>query len=183
MKERKITVNLVMANVFAVVLFIVVSILSGLLWSAMRDGGFVLRVADDAGVYLLKTSLFVVAVIGGIVVHELIHGLTWAHYASSGWKSISFGVLWNMLTPYCHCNEPLKLRPYVVGALMPLVVLGVVPWIAGMAVGSPIVTIFGIVFITAAGGDILVVWKLRREKASVTVLDHPTEAGCVVYDE
>ena len=71
-------------------------------------------------------SVFV-TLMAGIVVHELIHGLTWAYFAKKGFKSIRFGVFWEMLTPYCHCSEPLTVRQYCIGALMPLVVLGIIP--------------------------------------------------------
>jgi hypothetical protein len=35
----------------------------------------------------------------GIILHELIHGITWAKYTKDGFKSIRFGVLWKFLTP------------------------------------------------------------------------------------
>ena len=43
-----------------------------------------------------------------IVVHELIHGFTWGMFAQSKLKAISFGFIWQYLTPYCTCKEPLK---------------------------------------------------------------------------
>src|SRR5690606_9207687 len=68
---------------------------------------------------LLTGLLFLVVVIVGVVVHELIHGITWAIFAKNGLRSIKFGILKEMLTPYCHCQEPLKLKPYLLGAMMP----------------------------------------------------------------
>jgi hypothetical protein len=32
------------------------------------------------------------------IMHELIHGITWAKYTKDGFKSIRFGVLWKFLT-------------------------------------------------------------------------------------
>lgn len=40
----------------------------------------------------------------------------------------------------------------------------------------------GIIFIASAAGDIMVVWKLRKENPNNTVLDHPSEAGYLVYE-
>lgn len=47
-------------------------------------------------------------IIGGIVVHELIHGATWAYYARHGWRSIRFGIAWKALTllPLCRAHVP-----------------------------------------------------------------------------
>ena len=124
-----------------------------------------------------------VAFIAGIVVHELVHGITWAMFAKRGWKSISFGMIWKMLTPYCHCDEPLKVREYIIGALMPLLVVGVIPMILGLCLQSIFLTFFGAFYVGGAAGDIMIVVLLRHEPAGNMVLDHPSEAGCLIYEE
>ena len=40
-----------------------------------------------------------------------------------------------------------------------------------------------IIFIAAAAGDIMIVWKLRKENRDNMILDHPSEAGYLVYEE
>lgn len=117
----------------------------------------------------------------GIVVHELVHGITWAVYAKSGFRSIRFGVLWKMLTPYCHCKEPLQLRHYLLGAIMPAMVLGFVPAVLALAMGSAKVLVFALFFTMAAMGDFMIIQLIRKEPADTMVLDHPSEAGCYVF--
>lgn len=125
--------------------------------------------------------LFTAAVVIGIVLHELIHGITWALFAKKGFKSIRFGVLWKLLTPYCHCTEPLKIKHYLLGAITPALFLGFVPGIAGIVVESYPVTLFGIFFIIAAIGDFMIVYLLKNEKPDDYAQDHPSEAGCFVF--
>lgn len=191
LKERKMTVSLVWANVFCILLFVAAAFVAIVAWTLLW-GKESLAFTPCAGVQspssgLLKSCvgpiLFLVAMTVGIVVHELIHGLTWAFFAKAGWKSISFGVMWKMLTPYCHCSEPLKVKPYIWGALMPLIVLGVAPMLLGLIIRSGWLLAYGAVFVSAAAGDILVAWKLRYEPRDHEVLDHPTEAGCIIYEE
>jgi hypothetical protein len=43
--------------------------------------------------------IVLIALTIGIILHELIHGITWAKYTKDGFKSIRFGVLWKFLTP------------------------------------------------------------------------------------
>lgn len=193
MKERKLTVNIVWANIFSIIALAIIAIPTAYLWYTLWGEADMLPTVKkgmsdeefDSWLiwYSIKMAALFIAFIGGVFVHELIHGLTWAHYAKSGWKSISFGVMWKLLTPYCHCSEPLKVRPYIIGALMPLIILGILPWILGLCFGSIWPTVFGVIYIVAASGDILIVWKLRNEKSTSTVLDHPTEAGCIIYEE
>ena len=181
---RKVTIDITKANVFAFVLMAVSAVVLivpyCLIWGSEWNGETVRQFFDS---FVLDWALFMVAMIVGIVIHELIHGLTWACFAPSGWRSISFGVMWKMLTPYCHCNEPMRPRPYIMGALMPLIVLGIVPAIACLLSGSLFMLIWSIFFIAAAAGDIWMAWLLTKESADCTVLDHPSEAGFYVFDE
>lgn len=179
-KGRKVAINIVSANVFSIVLLIVSGVVFivpfYLIWgSAGWESGR--SIFGFAGLWLLIAFLI------GVVVHELLHGITWACYAKSGWKSISFGVMWKLLTPYCHCNEPMSVKAYLAGALMPLLVLGIIPAVVSLIVGSIPLLAWGILFIAAASGDIWMSWLLTKEDPESTILDHPTEAGFYVFDK
>ena len=134
---RMVTIDIVKANIFAVVLMIVsgIALLVPyiLIWHDQWSRETVKEFFDT---FLWRGSLFVILMAVGIVVHELIHGITFACFAPSGWRSISFGIMWKMATPYCHCNEPLHPRPYIVAALMPLIVLGIIPAVICLVIGS-----------------------------------------------
>ena len=139
-----------------------------------------LDVVLGAGFFLLAFLAFVVLT----VVHELVHGLTWSLFAKSGWKSVSFGVIWKYLTPYCTCNEALSRRAYIVGALMPTLVLGILPVLAAYATGSLFLLVVGLLMILGGGGDLTIVLKMLRFKpdgGEVLYLDHPYECGLVAF--
>lgn len=61
---------------------------------------------------------------GGVIAHELVHGITWALFAKNGFRSIRFGVMWRMATPYCHCKEPMQIKQYLSGAITPFIFVG-----------------------------------------------------------
>lgn len=192
MKERKETINLGAANVWSIALFAVAAIVCVTYYGVVRgwDGasddivGALKRANGDLWWSSLVWMLvaFVVLILGAAV-HELVHGIVWAHYAKSGWRSISFGVMWKALAPYCHCSEPLKVPDYRCGALAPLFIVGILPAIVAPFFHSPFLLLFGIIYIAGASGDLMVVWRLRKENPENTVLDHPTEAGYLVYEE
>lgn len=130
--------------------------------------------------YLL--ALMPLLIIGaGIVLHELIHGLTWSLFARNGHRSVKYGILRKSATPYCHCKEPLQVRHYVLGALMPAIVLGILPATAAVICGDFYLLVSGVFFIMAATGDFMIVHLLRNEKKGDQVMDHPSEAGCYIY--
>ena len=115
----------------------------------------------------------------GIIIHELLHGLTWAYFAPNGLKSIKFGVKWKYLTPYCHCKEPLKVKHYKLGGAMPLLVMGILPSLVGIIIGHGGILSFGIFFTTAAGGDIIALYMLYKLDNNTYVSDHPDKMGFV----
>jgi len=117
----------------------------------------------------------------GIIIHELIHGITWAIYTENGFKSIKFGVLWKMLTPYCHCEEPLKVKHYIIGAIMPVIILGFLPYVYSLFTGNVFWLFFSIFFTIAAVGDLMIINLVRKEKMNSLVLDHPSEVGCYIF--
>ncbi|MCF6225447.1 MAG: DUF3267 domain-containing protein [Xanthomonadales bacterium] len=125
-------------------------------------------------------SIFILLIVG-IILHELIHGLTWARFAKKGFRSIKFGVLWEMLTPYCHCTEPLKVKHYIIGALAPAIILGFIPAIIAMIIGSIGLLVFGIFFIMAATGDFVIINLIKKENMNDLIQDHSSEAGCYIY--
>jgi len=122
---------------------------------------------------------FLYVLIIGIIIHELLHGLTWGYFASNGLKSIKFGVKWKFLTPYCHCKEPLKVKHYKIGGAMPLIVMGIIPSIIGLITGHGGILSFGIFFTWAAGGDIIALFMLRKLDRDVYVSDHPEKMGFI----
>lgn len=174
-QEQKI-VDIVWANIFGLLILIPIIIFYGipyfLIW------GYNYERPENFNSFFL---LFILCFLVGVVIHELIHGITFAAFAKSGFKSIRFGVMWKMITPYCNCKESLKIKHYIIGALMPGIVLGLIPAILAVVFGSYFLLLVGVVFTIAASGDVLIVWSLRKENKNDYVLDHPSEAGCIVY--
>ena len=136
------------------------------------------RISASSGLTVLALLLLLT------VVHELIHGVTWSRFTKS-FKDIEFGVIWKYLTPYCTCSEPLGKWQYITGALMPGLLLGIVPCIIGCIATDILFLAAGVLMTIAAGGDILIVKMILGNKASKTALylDHPTEVGLVVFQK
>ena len=178
-KGRKVTVDIVKANIFALVIMLVAALVLIVpfvyIWGVRNSSIGMFGDTRQLGVAIL---VFVI----GIVVHELIHGITWSFFAPQGWKSISFGVIWKMLTPYCHCDDPMRIPGYMLGAIMPCIVLGIIPSIVALCIGNFPLLAWGIVFIAAAAGDLWMTWLLTKENPRSMVFDHPTEAGFYIID-
>jgi hypothetical protein len=176
-KEAKI-IDLVVANKVALKYFAVFTLVFGLpyylLWG-FNLSSFVMKN------HLLSAILPFLVLLLGIIVHEFIHGVFFSIFASKGFKSIKFGILWKMLTPYCHCKEPLKIKQYIIALLAPLIILGIVPAIISLFIGNLLLLVFGIFFSGAAAGDLMIYSLIKKENHEDYVLDHPSEAGYYIF--
>ena len=74
----------------------------------------------------------------------------------------------------------MKLKHYRLGGVMPYVILGIVPSLISLISGNSAMLLFGIVFTFAAGGDLTILWLLRKEDRNEIVQDHPDKIGCFI---
>jgi hypothetical protein len=132
--------------------------------------------------FLVDAWITVPALLAGFVLHELIHGAAWAYYGRKSLTIIRFGINWKALAPYAHCPEPMDAGAYRLGAAAPGVLLGLVPIGIATWVGPTWLFFPGMLLSLAAAGDVLILWVLRKIPSRLLVQDHPTRAGCLVYD-
>ena len=125
---------------------------------------------------------FLIVFFAGIVLHELIHGLTWMLFGRKPLRAIRFGFQLKTLTPYAHCTEPMGVNAYRIGTVMPGILLGLFPTLLGIMNGNGWLLAFGALFTMAAGGDFLILWLLKDVDRRKLVEDHPTRAGCYILD-
>ena len=132
-----------------------------------------------------QTILLVIFYFALVILHDLIHGLTWSRFTKDGFRSISFGVIWRSLNPYCTCTEPLSKTHYLAGSLMPWFVLGILPCIASLIFQSGYLLVIGVVMALSAGGDLLIVQMVlsRKGEGEMLFLDHPTDIGLVCLEK
>lgn len=180
-KKTDLTISIVKANLLVFLLAIPV-VAIGVLLFAWRNPISLLTPSPKGSL------LFIVLYFVLIVAHELIHGLTWSLHAEHHFKDIEFGFMKEYLTPYCTCTTPLLKSHYILGALMPCIVLGLLPTAIGIMLGSHLLFWTGIVMILSAVGDIMIVWKVlafKKQDSSKEVLiyDHPTQAGSVIFEK
>jgi len=163
----------ILLYIFPIVLFLALPYL--LFWNKIILKYFKIILIEDFYITLL-------ALIGGIIFHELLHGFTWAILSKKGVKSVKFGFSKINLSPYCHCKFPIKLKYYICGGLMPALILGILPSLISWFTGNLALLLFGMVFTIGAGSDLLICWKLRKVNMNSLVQDSPDKTGCYLIE-
>ncbi|MGK7395800.1 MAG: DUF3267 domain-containing protein [Candidatus Cyclobacteriaceae bacterium M3_2C_046] len=125
---------------------------------------------------------FWILFIPGILLHELLHALGWLSFSQAGFSDMKFGFHWKTLTPYAHCKLPMKVNPYRWGCLLPGLAMGIIPWTIALILGNDWLAWFSIFFTIAAGGDLYILWLIRKVKSHQWVKDHPDKIGGMVME-
>jgi hypothetical protein len=178
--KTDLSISMEKANVYSLAFALPIAGLLAVIYILRWGGG---QFAAGFNSLFENFIIFLVVFFLGIVLHELIHGLAWMLFGRKSFHAIKFGFQVKTFTPYAHCLEPMKVNPYRIGTVMPGLVLGFFPALTGIITGNGWLTAFGLLFITAAGGDFLILWLIRDVDSDKLVEDHPTRAGCYVLDD
>lgn len=178
-RRTELTISIVKANIFAIGLMVAALVIGLVLFFLAND-------LDSVTIRRVNPLLWILAFAVLIVVHELIHGVSWAIFTEHHFGDIAFGFMKQYLTPYCACAVPLSKGQYIFGALMPLLLVGIMPMIIGILSGSFFWLLIGAALVAGAGGDIQIVGNILRYKSEaddILYIDHPTQAGGVIFEK
>jgi len=170
---KKKTISVTSASIYAMLITFIISI--PILIAYYITTG-VLK-PEKTLVKSIKLYEFVIVVSGSIVVHELIHAAVFSVFAKDTWKNVKIGFQIKTLTPYAHCKVPLKKIHYELALMMPGIILGLIPVIIAFNTASILLLYYGLFMLMGAGGDIVLLFMLRKVPNTKKILDHDSEVG------
>jgi len=130
---------------------------------------------------LLNYKIFILLFLG-ILIHELLHALTWMVLQKEGFQQIKFGFNLKALTPYTHYKKAIKMWKYRWGGAVPGLFMGFIPLIISFIIGNASLNFIGFLFTWAALGDVISLWMTRKYNGSQLVQDNPNELGVIVIN-
>jgi hypothetical protein len=175
--RKKVTIDIWAANRWGLFLLAVSAVLLLVPYFLMSSWSYFLEQLTNGWAILV----FCFSLVAGVFLHEGIHGLTWG-LTNRNFHNVSFGIIRKYITPYCHYSEPMSRSKYILGAVMPFLLLGIVPAVWGLMVMNVWIIFFAIFFIAGAAGDLWMIGLILKENPKAQFLDHPSEAGFFVIE-
>lgn len=175
--KRDLSISMLRANVIALFTMLPVAVLQFSLYLLLHNTQKMEIIFSP-----LLTILWGLLFAASIFVHEFIHGLTWVIFGKKSFSAVQFGFQWKTLTPYAHLKEPVDVNLYRLGGFMPGFILGILLFILSLVLGNGYLLWFSILHTATASGDWTILWILRGVKSGTLVEDHPSRAGCYVYE-
>src|SRR3990170_3900073 len=109
--KKDLSISMVKATLWSIVFGLPLACL--LMYLYLWRWGADLRVSNAKSAdFLFYILIFVATLVLGSIVHELIHGFSWAYFSHKPLNTIKFGFQLKTLTPYAHCGEPMKVQAY-----------------------------------------------------------------------
>ena len=114
--KEKVTINIVRANIFGLVVLIIAVILFGipfyLFWHEKYINVEINNPLMNFFDRIKNIGLYLLILIPLIIMHELIHGIFFAMFSKNKFRSIKFSIMpaEKLFTPYCHCMEKIKIK-------------------------------------------------------------------------
>jgi len=141
--------NLWSANVFALVIFVAVMVVTLLINVNYLS-------AADSPMFLILIVLY-------FCLHEFLHGI--GYYLGGGdRKKIKYGMCFEKGLLYCMDCEEVSKKGILISLQMPFVVIGVLTYIIGIIFNLPLLVILSAINISGAAMDIvmfLYIWRLK----------------------
>ncbi|MHC4662525.1 MAG: DUF3267 domain-containing protein [Planctomycetota bacterium] len=175
-KIGEVRLGKIVANLYGIGALVILLIMLAFLAGLMPHKS----VSYESGLW---AWIFLVMLISGLFLHELLHAYAMLKWGKVDRKDIKFGFFWIGMIPYAHCKAPISVKAYRIVSLLPLYVLGGIS-LCVLAVFPNIFTVgAAAIIISASVGDIIIFLKLRRFDSSSFVRDHPTEIGCDIFEQ
>ena len=174
--RQNLTINITKANILSIFLMMIVFVTGCVLYYLFNH-----RVEFSD----FNALSFLVYFIILVVIHEMIHGACWVIFSPGRFKDIEFGVMKPSFCPYCTCLVPLKKWQYMVGVMMPGLILGVIPFVFSVIFANPFGLFMASAMIAIAAGDLMIFRKIAKynsKEKEVVYMDHPTDAGGVIFE-
>ena len=126
----------------------------------------------------LGTGLFLVSFLVFIVVHELLHGLSFILFNRSKLSDVKFGIVLKSGMAYCISTVPVKVDAARLSLMMPVYVVCIPLYIVGVVIGNMYLCLLAILFFSGSAGDLYYMWKLRNTNKNHYMFEKmPTKSG------
>ncbi len=168
------------AYVYIILLLIPTAALLLYIYS-LRFSGTTITVSLSELSQLLLLALFGLGFLLLSAVHELLHALAAIIFGKAKRKDIRFGIIWKALTPYTHCTLPMTPAQYRAVLFLPNIILGVLPYILSLVIGSTLMYWYASLMLLGGLGDLFIFFHTIRLPADALIKDHPHKIGFVAY--
>lgn len=159
-------------NIVCVILFILMIIISSILYKG--------DLAQDF--YEVNLMLLLVADVATMLIHELLHSLSYVLYGGD-FKKIVYGAYLEKGVLYCLCKQNISRKNILNSLMVPLFYLGIIPYIIAIIFELPFLLFLAILNIVGAAGDIMMFIYIMQLDKSIEFSEFDNPIRFAIYTD
>ena len=159
-------------NIVCVILFILMIIISSILYKG--------DLAQDF--YEVNLILLLVADVATMLIHELLHSLSYVLYGGD-FKKIVYGAYLEKGVLYCLCKQNISRKNILNSLMVPLFYLGIIPYIIAIIFELPFLLFLAILNIVGAAGDIMMFIYIMQLDKSIEFSEFDNPIRFAIYTD
>ena len=161
-KYYKFELNMLIANVVALVLMI---------------GVFLLYITYKKKLYIHFSSWYLLVLLFYFLLHEIFHGLGYSLFVKNR-KNIKYGCVLEKGVFYAMCQEKISKFAILVSLAFPLIFLTVIVGFIGLILNYDFLCILAIINLAGAAGDLLMLFFIIKLPKDIKYIDYDNVIGC-----
>lgn len=128
--------------------------------------------------FIIMFFVFMLSFLIFIVVHELLHGISYIIFGKVKWKELKFGIVLKSGMAYCISTVPVKIRASRISLMMPVYAVCIPVYVIGILVDSFGVSVLAIMFLSGSVADFYYIWMSRKVNKELYMFEEmPSVSG------
>lgn len=162
-------INSMALNVVSIIIMIVLLLLTQIILTNQTIN--IMEVMSDSLLFLIPYFVF----------HEILHSIGYV-VTGANFKYITYGAHIEKGILCCLCKQNVSKKSILTSLLFPFIIIGVITYIIGIIINSPILILLSIMNISGCSGDLLMFYSLSKiKKFEYSEYDNPLAFG--LYSE
>lgn len=157
---------MVFMNVFSCVILGIMCVITFLVVMITHNTSlFMIDFRDE--MFFHSVAFFYFVLLLWMILHEIIHAIAYRMMGAKR-ENIVFGVALEKGVFYCKCREYIPRKSIMVSLLSPFLLIGVITYILGFFIHSPLLILLSIFNICGAAGDLMMFFFFLKQEKGVT---------------
>lgn len=158
MKYFTYKLDLIVLNVLACVIVVLMTILTYIITGGLD--------------FITNINLFSFVVIFiWLLLHEILHGIGFLSLGKVKSRNVVFGAELEKGIFYCMCKEKISKANILIALILPLILIGIIPYVVGICIDSDLLVLLAIFNISGSVGDILMTIDIFLMPKDIMYLD------------
>lgn len=169
--NNKKNVFLLKLNIYAIIIIVILMVPTLLIFDS-----YSIEVSGGKTIFLLL--VYILSFIVFIIVHELLHGISFVIFGKVKLKELRFGFIWKSGMAYCISTVPVKISAARISLMMPVYAVCIPMYIIGIIINDFGITILAIFFLSGSVADFYYIWISRKANKNFYMFEEmPTISG------